>query len=61
MQTWTLIRFLHLVAMAFFVGGQLVLVAAIAPVMRKQGAEGTMRALGRRFGIASAVAAWPRR
>lgn len=56
MQTWTFIRFLHLVAMAFFVGGQLVLVAAIAPVMHKRGEEGTMRALGRRFGIASAVA-----
>lgn len=56
MTTWTLVRFLHLVAMAFFVGGQLVLVAAVAPVLRGQDGEGTMRALARRFGIGSAVA-----
>jgi hypothetical protein len=31
---WTIIRFLHLAAVAFFVGGQLMLVAAIAPAVR---------------------------
>lgn len=53
MDVWTVIRFLHLLAMAFFVGGQLVLAAAIAPVLR--GSE-TMRPIARRFGIGSAVA-----
>ena len=31
---WTVIRFLHVVALAFFVGGQLVLVVAIVPALR---------------------------
>jgi uncharacterized membrane protein len=32
--TWTLIRFLHLLAMAFFVGGQLMLVVTVFPAVR---------------------------
>lgn len=57
MERWTLIRFVHLLAMAFFVGGQLVLVFAVAPVMhRVADGETPMRAVARRFGIASAVA-----
>ena len=28
-ETWTLVRFLHIVAIVFFVGGQLLLVAAV--------------------------------
>jgi len=43
----TLLRWLHLLAMAFFVGGQLVLVAAVVPVARGTDA---MRAMARRFG-----------
>ena len=31
---WLLIRFLHLLALAFFVGGQLMLVVAVVPAMR---------------------------
>lgn len=53
MDAWTVIRFLHLVAMAFFVGGQLVLAAAIAPTLR---GRDEMKAIARRFGIGSAVA-----
>lgn len=57
MTTWTLIRFVHLTAMAFFVGGQLMLVFAVVPVVRDRGGdETTMRAVARRFGIASAIA-----
>jgi putative copper export protein len=51
--TWTVVRFLHLLAIAFFVGGQLVLVAAITPVL--QGRD-EMREIARRFGIGSAAA-----
>ena len=55
MSTWTFIRFLHLVGILFFVGGQLVLVVAVTPVMRG-GDEATMRAIARRFGIGSLAA-----
>ena len=56
MDTWTLIRFLHLLALALFVGGQLMLVAVIVPAMRGRPDDGTTRAVGRRFGMASGVA-----
>jgi putative copper export protein len=56
MDEWTLIRFLHVLALALFVGGQLALVAVVVPVMRRQPDDLAMRAMGRRFGIASVVA-----
>ena len=56
MQTWTVVRFLHIVAIVFFVGGQLMLVAAVAPAVRRLGDEQTMRLIARRFGVGSAVA-----
>jgi putative copper export protein len=52
---WTIIRFLHLLALAFFVGGQLMLVAAIVPVLRGR-EDSTMRSIALRFGIGSLVA-----
>ena len=52
----TLIRFLHIVALAFFVGGQLVLVVAIVPAVRRAGDDELMLAVARRFGIGSLVA-----
>jgi uncharacterized membrane protein len=58
MDGWTIIRFLHVLAMAFFVGGQLVLAAAVVPAVRRAGgaAEAAMRPVARRFGIGSAIA-----
>lgn len=56
METWEIIRFLHLIAMAFFVGGQMVLVAAVVPVQGKQPDNAAIRAMARRFGYGSLVA-----
>jgi putative copper export protein len=56
MTGWTIIRFLHLVGMAFFVGGQLMLAVTIAPAVRRHGGDEAMRPIARRFGIGSAVA-----
>ena len=53
---WLAINYLHLVAMAFFVGGQLVVVAAVLPVERAAADRTRLRAIARRFGIGSLVA-----
>jgi putative copper export protein len=55
MEGWELIRFLHVVALAFFVGGQITLIVAIVPVLSRRD-EDVMRAVARRFGVASGVA-----
>jgi putative copper export protein len=52
---WTAIRFLHLLAIALFVGGQLMLVLVVTPALRGQD-PALMRGAARRFGIASAAA-----
>ena len=52
----TVVRWLHLLAMAFFVGGQLVLVVALVPAVRRRGDDALMRDAARRFGIGSVVA-----
>ena len=46
----TFVRYLHLLAMAFFVGGQLFLVAALVPSRRAEDDRGRLRAIARRFG-----------
>ena len=56
MDAWTVIRFLHVAAVAFFVGGQLMLAVAVAPALRRHGGEEAMRAVARRFGIGSGIA-----
>jgi putative copper export protein len=55
MEAWELVRFLHVVALAFFVGGQIMLIVAIVPVLSGRD-EDVMRAVARRFGLASGVA-----
>lgn len=52
---WEVIRFLHLLGIAFFVGGQLMLVAVVTPALRGQD-RALMREAAKRFGIGSAVA-----
>ena len=56
MTGWELVRFLHLAGMAFFVGGQLMLVAVVAPAIRRHGTDAAMRTVARRFGMGSGVA-----
>lgn len=55
---WQAVLYLHLLAMAFFVGGQLVFGIAVVPVLRGDpDPERTrMRAVARRFGFGSLVA-----
>jgi uncharacterized membrane protein len=48
--------YLHLLAMAFFVGGQLFLVAAVVPALRGAEDRGPIRAIARRFGQGSLIA-----
>jgi putative copper export protein len=52
---WTLIRFLHVVAIGFFVGGQLMLATVVVPALRGQDRQ-LMRGAAKRFGIASLAA-----
>jgi uncharacterized membrane protein len=56
MTEWELIRWLHLLAMAFFVGGQLVLVVAVVPAFRGEPDRERLRTIARRFGAGSLAA-----
>lgn len=47
---WHLVLALHLLAMAFFVGGQLFLALAVVPVERRAPDRERLRAIARRFG-----------
>jgi uncharacterized membrane protein len=53
---WNGILWLHLVAMAFFVGGQLMLATVVVPVLRGGSDRGPMRAAARRFGVGTLAA-----
>lgn len=53
---WQGILYLHLLAMAFFVGGQLVFGIAVVPILRGDPDRERMRAVARRFGYGSLVA-----
>lgn len=48
--------YLHLLSMAFFVGGQLFLVAAVVPALRGGEDREPIRAIARRFGLGSIIA-----
>jgi uncharacterized membrane protein len=52
---WLAIRWLHVIAMALFVGGQLVLAVAVVPALRECHRP-ELRQIARRFGLASVVA-----
>lgn len=53
---WQGVLYLHLLAMAFFVGGQLVFGIAVVPILRRDPDRERMRAVARRFGYGSLVA-----
>jgi uncharacterized membrane protein len=55
-ELWLAVRWLHVLAMAFFVGGQLFLVVAVIPVERRAPDRDRLRAVARRFGSATLAA-----
>lgn len=50
---WRIVLYLHLLAMAFFVGGQIVFGVAVVPLLRGEGDLERLRAVARRFGWGS--------
>jgi uncharacterized membrane protein len=55
-EVWPVVRWLHVLAMAFFVGGQLLLAVAVVPVERRAPDRERLRAIARRFGYGTLVA-----
>ena len=53
---WNGVLWLHLLAMAFFVGGQLMLATVVVPVLRGLEDREPLRAAARRFGAGTAIA-----
>jgi uncharacterized membrane protein len=53
---WTGVLWLHLLAMAFFVGGQLFLGAVVVPALRGEATRPALRAVARRFGAGTLAA-----
>lgn len=54
---WTILIFLHVVAMAFFLGGQMMLAFTVVPVMRAEPAQPErIKAIAQRFGVGSLAA-----
>ena len=56
MTFWNGVLWLHLLAMAFFVGGQLMLAAVVVPVLRGLEDREPLRAAARRFGTGTLIA-----
>lgn len=55
-ELWPVVRWLHVLAMAFFVGGQLLLALVVVPVERRNPDRERLRAVARRFGYGTLVA-----
>ena len=54
---WTFLVFLHVVAMAFFLGGQIMLAATVVPVLRAEPSNPEkIREVAQRFGLGSLAA-----
>jgi uncharacterized membrane protein len=53
---WRIILFFHLLAMAFFVGGQIFLAAVVVPAHHRQPEAVEVRPIARGFGVASVFA-----
>jgi putative copper export protein len=53
---WNLVLAVHLVGMAFFVGGQLMLAAIVVPVLRAGPDPQPQRTAARRFGVGTLIA-----
>jgi uncharacterized membrane protein len=53
---WFVVRWLHLLAMAFFVGGQMMLAAVVVPIGRRSTDRESLRAIAQRFGYGTLVA-----
>jgi hypothetical protein len=53
---WIAVLWIHLVAMAFFVGGQLFLAAVVVPALRGEPTRPALRQVARRFGAGTLVA-----
>ena len=56
LDAWDVVLWIHLLAMAFFIGGQLFLVSAVVPVLRSDPDKTRVRAIARRFGWGSLAA-----
>ncbi len=56
MTFWNALLWLHLLAMAFFVGGQLMLAAIVVPVLRGAEDRAPIRAAARRFAYGTLIA-----
>jgi uncharacterized membrane protein len=56
MTSWNFLTWLHLLAMAFFVGGQLFMAGVAVPVLRDEESREKLRAAARLFGIGTGIA-----
>jgi uncharacterized membrane protein len=53
---WTIMLFLHVIAMAYFLGGQIMLAANVVPVLIKGEDQSQIGSVARGFGMGSLVA-----